>query len=131
MPQMANVVVKKANGTTDVTYTALVPSAGDSSPARWTENAASTIRGHRPVLEMRSQYNGPRTARRVNVVYKYPLIDSTSGTEVKVGEIPVELSLAIPSSVSDAAADEAVAQATNLFASTLVRSSLSSGYAPT
>lgn len=131
MPQMANVVVKKANGTTDVTYTALVPSAGDSSPARWTENSASTIRGHRPTVDIRSQYNGPRTARRVSVVFKMPIIDTLSGVETKVGEIPIDLSVVIPSSVTDAVADEAIAQATNFFASSLIRSSLSSGYAPT
>lgn len=131
MPQMANVVVKKADGTTDVTYTALTASAGDSSPARWTENSASTIRGHRPTLDVRSQFNGPRTARRVSAVFKMPVLETISGVETKVGDIPVELSLAIPSSVTDAVADEAVAQATNLFASSLIRSSLSSGYAPT
>lgn len=131
MPAMANIVVKKANGTTDVTYTALVPSAGDSSPARWTENSASTIRGHRPTIEVRSQYNGPRTARRVTVIFKYPIVEIIGGVATKTGDVPVELSTVIPSSITDAVADEAIAQATNLLVAPLLRSSLVSGYAPT
>lgn len=42
MPNMANITVKKADGTTDVVYTALTPSAGDKTSARWSLTASST-----------------------------------------------------------------------------------------
>lgn len=45
MPQMANITVKKADGTTDVVYTALTPAGGDNSPARWSANALA-LRWH-------------------------------------------------------------------------------------
>lgn len=130
MPQMADVVVKKNDGVTNVTYAALVPSAGDSSPARWAEPTASTIRGHRPILEVRSQYNGPRTARRVTGQFKMPALRSVSGVETKVGDIILDFSVVVPVDVEDTTVNEAIAQGTNLLVSTLIRSSLTSGYSP-
>lgn len=131
MPQMADIVVKKNDGVTNVTYAALVPSAGDSSPARWSEATASTIRGHRPTLELRSQFNGPRTARRITGQFKMPALRSVSGVETRIGDIILDFSAVVPVDVEDAVVNEAVAQATNLLVSTLARSSLQSGYAPT
>lgn len=131
MPQMANIVVKKADGTTDITWTAVTASAGDSIPARWTSDSAAAIRGHRPTFEQRSQYNGPRTARRVTETIKFPIIRGISGVDTKVGEQIVELSYLQPVDVTDSEAAECVAQATNLFASVLNRACLNSAYSAT
>lgn len=130
MPQAADIVVKKADNTTNVTYSLLTASAGDASPARWTENSLSTNRGHRPTLEMRSQFNGPRTARRSNMAYKYPVLKTVSGVETRVGDVILDISVLIPQDVDDVTAAEAVAQGTNLAVSTLLRSALTSAYAP-
>lgn len=130
MPQAANITVKKHNGSTDVVYELQTPSAGDSFPARWVETTLSTIRGHRPTLEVRSQYNGPRTARRINGNLKYPIISTASGVETKKGDIILDFSALVPLDVSDAEVNEAMFQGTNLLSSTLIRSSLTSGYAP-
>lgn len=130
MPQAADIVVKKADNTTNVTYSLLTASAGDANPARWTENSLSTIRSHRPTLEMRSQFNGPRTARRSNVAYKYPVLKTVSGVTTRVGDVILDLSVLIPQDVDDVTAAEAVAQGTNLAVSTLLRSALTSAYAP-
>lgn len=130
MPQAADIVVKKADNTTNVTYSLLTASAGDASPARWTENSLSTNRGHRPTLEMRSQFNGPRTARRSNVAYKYPVLKTVSGVETRVGDVILDISVLIPQDVDDVTAAEAVAQGTNLAVSTLLRGALTSAYAP-
>lgn len=130
MPQAADIVVKKADNTTNVTYSLLTASAGDSSPARWSENSLSTNRGHRPTLEVRSQFNGPRTARRSNSVYKYPVLRTISGVETRIGDVLVDISVLIPQDVDDVTAAEAVAQGTNLAVSTLIRSAFTTAYAP-
>lgn len=131
MPQMANIVVKKADGTTDITWTAVVASAGDSIPARWTSDSAASIRGHRPTFEQRSQFNGPRTARRVTESVKFPIIRSISGVDTKVGEQIIDLTYLQPVDVTDLEAAECIAQATNLFSSLLNRACLNSAYSAT
>lgn len=130
MPQMANITVKKADGTTDIVYTASVPSSGDKSPALWTQNAQS-IRSFRPQITTLSQFNGPRDARRVNVVGKYPVVRTISGTDQKVATIPVEATIALPLVITDTEAQEVVAQFANILRSTLMQDVLASGYAPT
>lgn len=131
MPTMANITVKKADGTTDITWTANVASAGDAISARWTSDTAALVRGHRPTFEMRSQFNGPRTARRVTSVVKMPLIRAISGVDTKVGDQIVELTYLQPVDVTDSEAAEAAAQSVNLFKSVLIQASLNSAYAPT
>lgn len=127
MSNMANITVKAANGTTDVVYNALTPSAGDSVSAMWRPNAASTIAGHRPVVQMRTQFNGPRTARRVHFSGKFPVIADS----VVVATIPVEYNITLPMGIEDAAAAEAVHQFNNLLVATLVTDSIKAGFAPT
>lgn len=130
MPIAADIVVKKADNTTNVTYSLLTASAGDSSPARWTETSLSTNRAHRPTLEVRSQFNGPRTARRSNVSFKYPVLRTASGVVTRIGDVILDFSVLVPQDVDDVTAAEAVAQGTNLAVSSLIRSALTSAYAP-
>lgn len=131
MPSMANITVKADNGTTDVVYTALTPSAGDSVAAQWRVDAASTKPAFRPSVEMRSQYNGPRSARRVNVRAKYPVVETVNGADTLVGTIPVEFTMTLPLGVADTATAEAVSQFGNLLVSSLIRSSIKAGFSPT
>lgn len=130
MPTMANIVVKADNGTTDITWVAQVASAGDSIPARWTNDSASTIRGHRPTFELRTQSNGAKTARRSNSQAKFPVIRALDGVPTVVGYIIQDFSQICPNDVTDVEANEAVSQGTNLLAAALTRGSLKSGYAP-
>lgn len=130
MPQIANITVKKADGTTDITYVADVPSAGDRSPASWTVKNA-VARALRINLSFLSQWNGQRSGRRCTVVAKYPVIRDINGVQTVVATIPVELTTLIPQLVLDAEATEAVAQFGNLIKSPLISDSLIAGYAPT
>jgi len=50
MPTMGNIVVKKADGTTDITYSSVVPSAGDTSPAIWQSQTVGSAPLHYPQL---------------------------------------------------------------------------------
>ena len=65
MAQISDITVKKADGTTDVVYVAATPSAGDKSPAVWTQNAFSGIQGFRPRFEVQTQDNGAGNVRQM------------------------------------------------------------------
>lgn len=133
MPNMANITVKKADGTTDVTYTALVSAAGDKAAARWQNTALGSSPNLQPYLTVVSRFNGPRTVRRVDGEFGFQstyVDSSTSQTVIKA--IPGgTFSFTRPLEADDTAAAEAAAQFANLLASTLIKSVLASGYAPT
>lgn len=133
MAQIANIVVKKADGVTDITFTALQPSSGDGVAAVWRSETVGSAAGHKPTLQMSSRWNGPRTARRVDISFQYPQLytDSTTGLTAVKNRVPITVSAVIPSDMPDAEVGEAVAQAMNLVDSTLVVDSMKSGYAPT
>lgn len=130
MPNMANITVKKADGTTDVVYTALTPSAGDKTSARWSLTAFSPKANLRPTLECTSRYNNARTARNISLTLKYPEIASIAGVDSIVGTGIVTIQGVVPLQMSDSAVSELVAQAANLFKTTLVQDSYKIGYAP-
>lgn len=132
MPQMANITVKKNDGTTDVVYTQKVASAGDKSAAVWRNETVGTAAAHRPELQETSQYNGPRTARRVNLKFTYPtLVTGSDGKTQVVDRFLFEGSALVPLGMPDADINEAVSQCMNLGASVLIKDSLKTGYAPT
>lgn len=129
MPQMANITVKKADGTTDVTYTALSSSAGDQSPARWSNLASATVAALRATYNSTSRFNGKRDARVVENVLKYPDVATISGASVVLGNVVINISGTIPLQVTDTAIAEAVAQAANLFKAALIQDTFKTGYA--
>lgn len=133
MPSMANITVKKNDGTTDIVWTAVCPSSGDGVPAIWRSETVGSAPAHYPALEMRTRYNGQKTARRVdfNFVYPQTATDSTTSLVSVVNRVPIQLSAAIPMNVPATVIAEAVSQAANLLASTLVKDAMKAGFAPT
>lgn len=133
MANMANITVKKADGTTDIVYTALTPSAGDNTPAVWRSETAATINSGKPTATMVSKWNGAKNVRRSDIHFVYPqnAVDSTTNLTSVVNRIPIHLTAQIPQDVPDTVVAEAVAQAFNLFKATLVQDSVKSGYSPT
>lgn len=130
MSNMANLTVKKADGVTDVVFTALTPSAGDTTPARWTSVSAETIANLRPTAEMRSRFNGNRTARHVDLVTKFPEVITVNGIKEVRGTAPFTISATIPLQIDDAWINEAVAQTANLFKAALIQQAFKEGYSP-
>lgn len=128
MPSMANIIVKKADGTTDTTYTALTPSAGDGAQAQWRQND-QVVPAHRPVVSMRTQWNGPRTARKVVFNGKFPYVDPVTGVVTAI--IPLSFDGTLPNTIPDTWTAEAIHQFGNLFVSTLIRESMKAGVSPT
>lgn len=133
MPALANITIKKADAVTDITYTGLSPASGDGSPAIWRQEDASKPYGHRATLAIKSVWNGPKTARRVEATYRYPQVitDTTTGLKSSPNQVPLTVSGTFPASMPDTDIQEAVAQAFNLCNSPLVRSQFSTQYAAT
>lgn len=133
MPNMANITVKKADGTTDIVFSALTPSSGDKVSAQWRSETAGAAASLRPTFGMLSQWNGPRTARRVQIEGQYPytVTDSTTSVTSVKARIPFQATFTVPVEITDTIVAEAVAQLSNLLKSTLVQDSIKAGYAPT
>lgn len=133
MAQMADIVVKKADGTTNITYTALAPSSGDGVAAAWRAEAVSGVAGLRPTLVMSSKWNSARTVRRLDLTYQMPEIvtDSVTSTSSVRNRVSFTVSAAVPVGAPDTVISEAISQGFNLLVSTLILNSVKLGYAPT
>lgn len=131
MPQMASITVKKADGTTDIVYNAVMPSSGDKTPAVWRANEVSTIPKHRPVFSILTKDNGPRTARHVSGVFKFPAVSTVGGVETQSATVPLSFEGTLPTTIDAAVVKEAVYQFGNLLVAELVRAQLEEGYAAT
>lgn len=132
MPQIANITVKKNDGTTDVIYTAVAPSAGDKSPAIWRNTTVGSAAAHQPQVQMVSRSNGLNTARRVEVTGTYPTLVTGGDGKISVADkVVVTLSGVIPLGMPTVDVNEAVSQLLNLCAAVLVKDSFKTGFAPT
>lgn len=132
MPNLADITVKKNDGTTDIVYTGVVPSAGDKSPAIWRSNSVGTAQAHKPELLVSGQFNGPRTARRLTIKYFYPSLVTGSDGRTSVSDRAIaDVTVTLPQGMADTDINEFGSQFVNLLASSLGRSMVKSGYAAT
>lgn len=132
MPQLADITIKKANGTTDIVFTGVIPSSGDKSPAVWRSNTVGTAQAHKPELLISSTFNGPRTARRLTGKFTYPTLVTGSDGRTSVSDRAIgDFTATLPQLMADADIAEFAQQFANLVASALVRAQLQSGYAAT
>lgn len=131
MPQMANITVKAANGTTDVVYSQLTPSAGDSVPAKWRAETVSTVVAYRPRASLLSRDNAKKNGRVLDLRYAYPVVRTISGEQHLIGIIPFDIRSTVGDNFTQAEIDEAVMQGLNFAGSVLIRDCFKSGYAAT
>ncbi len=132
MPQMANITVKKYDGTTDIVWTAKIPSAGDKSQAIWRSDSVSDAAATRPSMTAVSQPNGPKTARRVNVKISYPVaLTDANGRSYVADTAVLSVEAVVPQGMPDSDLNEWAAQSGNLLASTLMKDVFRSGFSPT
>lgn len=131
MPNMANITIKKADGTTDVIYSVATPSAGDKSPAVWRNETVGTVLAARPSFTLVAMDNGTKKARRFRSSFLWPKTRvDTAGNVTVAGGASSESSHLIPQDMTLIEINEYVSQYANLMASALIKASLSSGYAP-
>lgn len=132
MPNMANITIKKNDGTTDVVLTAVVPSAGDATPAIWRNQTVGTAAAHRPDFTMKSRNSGDQKSRRVDASTAYPTLVTDGTGKVSVADKATFTgSFGLPKGMPDADINEFVSQTCNWLVSTLVKDSIKSGYSPT
>ena len=133
MPAMADIVVKKNDGTTDITYNAMTPSSGDKTPARWRCESIGTVAGNRPTLELmsKSSVNGQYRVVESKDVYPETFTDSNTGLVKIRDRVLVEARAVVPLNAADAIVAEATAQSINLLKSNLVQLVFKTGFAPT
>lgn len=129
MPSMANITVKNA-ANADVILVSKVNSSGDKNPAMWTLDAASTVAGFRPKLQMVTRDNGGKTARIVEMDFNAPITGLVNGIETKLGNVPLKLYGTVPQGLDATKVQDAVVIATNAFVSAIARATFSEGYAP-
>jgi len=125
---MANMTVKKADGTTDITYTALSPSAGDKTPAIWRSNTVGASVAQRP--EFRATANQLVNNKRVlKTNFVFPIVDAITNTVIDYVTIVMESKISLKA--TDVDVKEAVYQGLNLVSNALIKQSASDGFAPT
>lgn len=129
MAQQANIVVKKADGTTNFTWTALSAAPGDGGFAQWRgEGASPALAGN---LRMKTQWNGARTARRFDVTGNYPKVETVAGINQVTAFASFSYSGSVPLGLTATEAADFAAVVANAIASQLLRDSVSTGFAPT
>lgn len=126
---MANIVIKKADGTTDQTWSAASPSAGDKSPAVWKNASVGTVLAARPTFTLVMMDNGTRKARRARTTFNWPKVRTdTAGNVSIIGGASAESSHLIPQDMTPSEISEYVTQFANLLASALIKQCLNDGY---
>lgn len=133
MPQMANITVKAANGTTDVVYTGKSPSAGDGVPAIWRNETVGSAAAHMPELRLSFRDSPNGADRRGRATYVYPQIatDTTTTLTSVVNKAMAGADFTLPKGMKAADCAEFAAQFGNLFASALIKSCVQDGYSAT
>lgn len=135
MPSMANLTVKKYDGTTDIVYDELSASGGEGSPAVWRQDTGAPAGlpvGLRKLFKLWTTWNGPKTARQTkfDFVAPYAVQDSTTTLYSAKDRVVMSGIITVPQGMPADQINEAVYQACNLVAATLVKQAAASGYAP-
>lgn len=131
MTAMANITVKKADGTTDIVWAGLSPSAGDKVPAIWRSQTVGASVAFRPEFKLTtsSPPNGNQRSSKATMVY--PVVETIAGKSSVLGYITFSGEFKVLNLAPDVDAGEAVYQCMNLLGSSLIKQSVKEGFAPT
>lgn len=132
MPTMANITVKKADGTTNVVYTAIKASSGNKDSAVWRCDTAATFAAGKPELVCVSKdaANGTQRVVTWKLVLPETYTDTTTGlVSVRYKDVASAV-FTTDQRCPDTLHSELAAQFGNLLASVLGQSTNSSGYSP-
>lgn len=132
MPNLADIIVKKSDGTTDVTYKAISPAAGEGSQSVWKNQTVGATVSQQPEFRFaargRTQKGSP--FRVCNGSYKWPRVV----TNVTTGEISISDgvnffgTVEVNQNMTPAEIREAVYQAANLWATAAIKAACVDGY---
>lgn len=130
MPSIANITVKKNDGTTDIVYTGVAPSSGDGSPAIWKAQTVGSAPAHQPEFRL-AAHDGSKGGKRVlRSTYQYPQIatNTTTGITSVMDRASADTNWNFPKGMSQTDINEFVSQYANLLVSTLVKDCVKGGY---
>lgn len=127
---MADIVVKQSNGAADATYSKLVPSAGDSSPAIWRNNGVGVMVNQRPEFTCTS--HAPQQGKRnVKMNYVWPLTEEVAGKSTIKGYYTLVVSAKFSEDATPTQLKEAAVQGLNVVSSALMKEVAETGFSPT
>lgn len=125
MSTIANITVKKNDGTTDVIYTAMEGRSGDN-PARWKAPALGATPLTQPELRIgQKSVNGSDKGKVIaTFVYPFHVVNSTTGVTTIEDRELFRLEYTGSNAIPQATRDEAVSQGMNLLGSSAVKTML-------
>lgn len=128
MPNMAAIVAKNA-AAMNVTFDAVVSSAGEASPAIWSATTMGDSEADRPRLEVLGRKNANKNVvgRKVNLKLRVPVYIGVNNTRKYVDFF---VDSARENDIPDSAYADAVAYFQSLTGSDLIRLVFNSTYAP-
>lgn len=129
MPNMANIVVKKADGTTNYTFSSLSASPGDGGFAQWRGEGSSPALA--ASLRAKSSWNGTKTTRRVEASGNYPYVQTVSGIDTVTSFGSFRFTSDVPMNMPAAVANDFAAVMANAIASALFKEMVATGIAAT
>jgi hypothetical protein len=127
MPTMADITVKKNDGTTDIIWNNAGAGGGDGVPAIWRPSSVGASVQKRPTAKFWTQ-SGDKQVRVGRFTTTFPVVDAVSGAVL--GYITTSEEVKVPVFATDAEVNEAIAQSGNLRDHTLIVSSLQTMTAP-
>jgi len=132
MAALADITIKKADGTTDIVWSAVAGSGGDKSPAIWRSNSAVGTTGQNPVMNCTARWNTAGDVRRVDFSATFPSVytNASTGQVETRAKMNFTGSFAVPQNISATDINEFAAQIPNLVASALLKGSIATGFAP-
>lgn len=133
MPTLANMIVKKADGVTDITWTGDVNSSGDKSPARYSSKSVTTIPAFQPKFSVSSEGSTDGGVRRIKagLVYPVTVVDTTTNRTTEIGRFTFRGEWSIPQDLPAANADEFAAQLANIMVHAQMQNTVKTATAPT
>lgn len=133
MPQIADITVKKNDGTTNIVYTGVSPSSGDGTPAVWKSQTVGVASAHQPEfrLSAREASNGTRRALRATYVYPQIATNTTTSLTSVVDRASADANWVIPKGMAAADVNEFASQFANLCAASVIIACVKTGYSAT
>lgn len=133
MPSLANITVKKNDGTTDIVYTGISPSGGEGLPAIWKSQTVGVAQAHQPEFRLAGREANKGSRRALRSTFQYPQVatNSTTGLTSVVERMSADTNWVFPKGVPQADINEFVSQYCNLLASTLIKDCVKAGYSAT
>lgn len=128
MPNITDITVKKNDGTTDVTYTALNPAGGDGIPAVFRSQTVGLSPAARPEVRIASKQ--VKGNREVRVTAHYPRVQTVSGVETILPGFRFAGTFHLENGQPESDTNEAASQFANVVASTLVKACAKTGFPP-